>query len=274
MMTFLRRLLNLFFLCLFLLPLTSTAQTSADTKTDTIDHIFDQLPIKEQLNEVPREMHSQFSQNPFGLSSSQNKQMMKLFMKAFATDTLLAVARNTFENNYSAEYGNTTVEWLNSEEGRKLSETEREYYTLQGIRKRVVHNYELEQEPASQKRTDLINALIQESSYVESEVESQVIMFRAFVNAFDELSNQRSFDSTQVEGFVSNFRSRARSQLSQEATDQLLVKYHGLENELLKEKISFYETEAGNWLSSTRAQARHSAYRSAADRFLELIREL
>lgn len=262
-------------LSIFLLPFTTSAQEpDSDSTTEIINYIFEEIPIEEKINEHPRELHEQFSQNPFGLSPSKNDQMMDLFLQAFTADSLVNHAREIFHDNFDEERAQSVTDWLKKESIKEILEAEQEFYSLQGIRKRVVNKYELEQNSPSEDRTKLINSLIASMSEVEAEIESQVILFRAIVTAFGELSDQRTLSDSQINNFVNNFRNQMQGQVDQELTQQYLLRYHGLDTEVLQQYQSFYESEAGVWLNKNISQGIQSAYQKASDRFLESIQNL
>lgn len=262
-------------LFLFLLPFISSAQESnLDSKTEVINYIFEELPLEEKINEHPRELHEQFSQNPFGLSPSKNKQMMDLFLQAFTADSLVYHAKQVFRENFNEEQIQSVTDWLKNENTQRVLEAEYEFYSLQGIRKRVVNKYELEQNPPSDKRTELINTLVADISASETETESQVILFRAIVTAFGTLSDERTLSDSQIDNFVNNFRNRMQGQVEQELTQQYLLRYHGLDNEVLQHYKSFFESEAGSWLNENTSKGIQSAYQKASDQFLESIQNL
>lgn len=259
---------------IILLPVLSTAQNSGDSKSETVDQVFEEIPIEERLGEAPQKMQGLISQNPFGLQPSQNELMMDAFKKSFAQDSLLDYTREAFNQNFEAEAADAVLQWFQNQNTQTVLDAEMEFYTIEGIRKRVVNKYEMEQNPPPQNRIELINSLSEKMSAVESEIESQVIIFRALVFAFSELSSQRSLSDVQVEGIVNNYRLQIQSQTDQEITNQLLTLYHGLDNDKLQKQISFYETDAGKWLSNTISESIHSAYETAGDKFLNSIEEL
>lgn len=258
-------------LCFILVPFIMTAQES---KVKNISQIFDALPVEGTLEEAPQELYSQFSQNPFGISPSLNKQIMNLFEEAFETDSLLIYAREAFHQNFNISAPDSSLRWINSNNIKKALEAENEFYTLQGIRKRIVNRYEMEQNPPSDKRQNIIDSLVRAKSAAESETESQVIIFRALISAFAELNNQQTFDKSQVEGFVNNFRYQVQSQIDSNVRRQLLLMYDDIDNEILREYIDFYESEAGSRLAAIMTESIHSAYQKAADQFVESVRRM
>lgn len=258
-------------LCFMLMPFLVTAQES---KVKNISQIFDAIPVEGVLKEAPQELYSQFSQNPFGISSSRNKQIMKLFEDAFEADSLLNHARETFYQNFNSSDPDSSLRWINSSDTRKALEAENEFYTLQGIRKRIVNRYEMEQNPPSDQRKNIIDSLVRAKSAAETEVESQVIIFRALISAYAELNSQQTFDKSQIEGFVNNFRYQVQAQIDSNVRRQLLLMYRGIDNDTLREYIDYYETEAGNRLAGIIAESIHSAYRKASDQFVESVRRL
>lgn len=253
----------IFIICLALLPFGSFAQ---DIKT-----IMEETSFKERLNEIPQEMYDQFAYNPFNLPTAENKWMIELFKDAFVIDTLMKDAQETFRRNFNSAYADSTIRWFNKKSIQNLLEAEKESYTLQGIRKRVVSKYELEQQPPTDTRKSLIQTLIKYLNTADTELEASSIIFRSFVSAYDELDEQQSFTEAQVDEIVNNFKAQVQSQLNQEIVQRMLVTYHELDDKTLQEYIRFHETDAGNWLSNIQSASFKSAYEAAADRFLNSV---
>jgi hypothetical protein len=261
-------------LSILLIPAISTAQNpAADSKSDTINQFFEKIPIEERMAEAPQQMQNLISQNPFGLPTSQNEKMMKAFEDSFANDSLLIYTRKAFAENYDPKTAEATLRWFQNEETQSILEAEKEFYTIEGIRKRVVNKYEMEQNPPAKERLKLVESLSEEMSAVEMEIESRVIIFRALVSAFSTLNTQQSLTEVQIEGAVNNYRNQLRSQTDQEVTNQLLTVYHGLSDDKIQNQISFYQSEAGKWFNNTISKSLHSAYQTASDKFLSAIQE-
>lgn len=264
-----RRFRRLAILLIALLPLAAFAQTTpSNTESDVIDYIIHQTSIKEELNRSIDDIKGQFSQNPFGLPASQNEQMMKLFAKHFDPQSMLSAIRQSFQQHFDEQQSESTVEWLKESSTQKVLDYEKEFYTLQGVRKRVVNKYELEQDPPTQERTDLIDELIDNMSVASTEIESRVILFRTMITALGQLSSQRSFSESQIDTFVQNFRNQMKMQIDQQLRQRFLVKYHGLANQPLQDYAAFYSTEAGQWLSKATSESMHAALQQASDDFL------
>lgn len=255
-----------------LLPFTLIAQETL-SQSERIDKIIVETSISGELNQPIDELENQFSQNPFGMPSATNEQMMNLYSEAFQPESTMKSIRSTFSEQYSAGYVDSVVNWLEKPYTQNVHEVEKEFYTLQGIRKRIVSKYELEQNPPSENRIQLIQSLAKKQSAAETEIEARAIIFRALVTAFGELSDQQTFNSNQIEGIVDNFRNQMKSQIDEQITSHLMTKYHGVDDQVLKQYISFYDTEAGQWLTETTSESKQAALESAADQFLILIKQ-
>lgn len=257
-----------------LLPFITIAQESPpQTESEIVDKIIEETSVSDELNQPIDELQNQFSQNPFGLPSATNERMMDLYAEAFQPDSTLKSIRSTFNNQYNAEHAESVVDWLNEPNPQNVHETEKEFYTLQGIRKQVVSKYELEQDPPTENRIQLIQSLAQKKSAVETELEARITIFRALVTAFGELSDQQSFSSGQIEGIVENFRNQIQSQIDQQVTSNLMTKYHGVDDDVLQQYITYYDTESGKWLTDTTSESVQNALETAADQFLTAIND-
>lgn len=258
-----------------LLPFIAIAQESPpQNESEIINKIIEETSVSGELHQPIDELQNQFSQNPFGLPSATNERMMDLFSEAFQPESTLESIRSTFNNQYNTEHAESVVDWLNEPHPQGVHEAEKEFYTLQGIRKQVVSKYELEQDPPSENRIQLIQSLAQRKSAVETELEARATIFRALVTAFGELSDQQSFSSSQIEGIVGNFRNQIQSQIDQQVINHLMTKYHSVEDDVLQQYISFYDTESGQWLTDTTSESIQNALESAADQFLTSINNM
>lgn len=266
-----RLLIIAFFLSL--LPVMLMAQSKTVPTAETINTIIKETSVSGELNQPIDELGSQFSQNPFGLPSQQNEKLMESYSEAFQPKSTLETIRHTFNENFNPDHAESVINWLKKDNTQKVHEAEKEFYTIQGTRKRIVSKYELEQDPPEQERLQLIQSLAQRTSAAETEIESRVIIFRAMINAFSELSAQQSFTERQVDSFAQNFRNQMKSQVDEQVTNHLLTKYHGIDDTTLEEYISFYDTEEGQWLSDTTSEAIYAALEIASDQLIKAVNE-
>lgn len=269
MISFYRSVLLLSFL---MISQTLFGQHSSTSNTELIDQIITRTGIESQVTQAPKEMKRQFESNPLGLEPGQNELMINLFSKAFMDDSLLVEVYHTFDEQYQSTPAQAVHDWLSETQTEKVLQAEQEFYTLQGSRQRVVRMYELDQNPASETRVAVIDSLMNATSAAESAMESQLILFRSIISAFSTLSDQQNFSEVQIDGIVSNYRLQIQGQIEEEIANHMLIMYYELEHETLTDYISFFESEAGQWLNNTTSQSIHSAFRKAADRFLESVR--
>lgn len=261
-------------ICL-LIPLQSIAQESASTHTkDNVDQLFELAPIKETLNNFPEDLKTQFSQNPFGISSSDNQKLIELFTEHFNADSLYNVAQKNFAENFDPEQANAALESLQSDSIKPVIEAESDFYSVQGIRKQIVTKYELEQDEPSEDRIALIKDVIDYRAVNDTEIESQEILFRTFVAGTDKISSDLSLGEAQVKAIVDNFTNRMQMQLDDELKNNYLVMYHGLSDDQLKNYADFYETEAGTEFNDLIEGAIHAAFQEGSDRFLNAVESL
>lgn len=258
---------------IIIIPLLATAQgSSVDAKAKLIDHILSEIPLTAELNDAPRDIEAQFSQNPLGLPADKNNRMIDLFAQGFIIDSLETDIEETFSSQFNGDHARSVNSWLDAESTQKVHAAEGTSASLQGARRRVVRMYELEQDPPTEERQNIILSLIEATSAVESAIESQTILFRSIVSAFSILSDQRTFSESQIDGIVDNYRLQIQAEMENEIKNEYLITYYDLDNKVLKEYASFYETEAGNWLNATTTQGIRTAYQNAADRFIESVR--
>lgn len=269
-MSILRRI-TLAFLIL-LIPFWAIAQSSSQPdNSETVDQIFEMLPVDGMLKEIPEELGTQFEQNPFRMPESQNKEMLSAYSDAFSLQMMLPDARSYFVNNLDPDMGQKIVGSLSSDSIQSPLDAWKDFYTIQGVRKRIVSRYEIEQSLPGNERKRLIDSLAVTTGLAESQLESQTIIFRSLVSAFNKISANQSLSDSQIEQFVQNFKSRIKNQIDQEVRDRLLIMFHGIKNDTLQSYLHFLQSDSGNTLYSLIMNAKQSAYEKAAKRFLSSI---
>ncbi len=241
------------------------------SSSQKITYIMKAMDVGNQLSSVPDELQSQFATNPFGLTTAQNERMINHFGRAFMADSLTANARSVFAEDFDNEYADSTISWLNRESVQKVLQAERATSTLQGQREQIVRMYEIEQNPPTDERLELIDRLTQATLVTETTINSYSIIFRSFVSGFSVLSDQQNFTESQIDNFVTNYRMQIQPQVQQETINRFLITYYELDDEILREYLSFIQTDAGQWLSTTAAKSIQTALQSASDRFIESL---
>ena len=265
---------TIFIFCL-LFPFLGLAQDSSNPKNSTdIDRIFNLVPVKQMLTELPKDLKNQFTQNPFQISASKNSKLVRLYGEAYHADSLLKMARKSFKENFDANYANSVLTTLESDKIKPVLNAEAEFYTLQGTRKQIVTKYELEQNKPSEEYISIIKDLIEQSSAKKSALESQTILFRSLVIGTDAISNNLNVSETQVNSIVNNFKNRLQMQLEDELVDNYLVMYHGLDNDRIRHYANFYTTEAGTEFKESLNEAVHTAFKKASEQLISNIESL
>ncbi|NGP75859.1 hypothetical protein G3570_04390 [Balneolaceae bacterium YR4-1] len=258
-----------------MIPFLSSAQSSTDTANSALlDTLLKKIPFESRLQRAPKDIEMQFAQNPLGLPAEKNEKMIALFAEGFVIDSLMYDVKKVFEERYQNPYSDEFQQWLSRPSTQKVHEAEEATNTLQGARRRVVRMYELEQEPPSEEREEVILSLMNSTSTVDNAIQSQTILFRSIVSAFSILSDQRTFSDSQIDGIVSNYRMEIENQIQDDLKQQYLIMYFDLDSEALREYTSFYESDAGSWLDSTATEAVTTAYQNATDRFIEAIENI
>jgi hypothetical protein len=266
--------LAIFIFCL-LFPFQGFAQESSNVKNGSdIDRILDLVSVEQTLTELPKDLKNQFSQNPFGISASKNKQLVQLFSEAYHADSLSNIVHRSFKKKFNSGYSDAVLSVLQSDKIKPILTSESNFYTVQGIRKQIVTKYELEQDEPTQERISIIKEVIEHSSAKESQVESQTILFRSFVLGTDAISSRLSLSEAQTDGIINNFKNRLQMQVEDELVNNYLVMYHGLEDNRLSKFADFYTTEAGTEFKKSLSDAIHTAFREASDRFISSVESL
>ncbi|MBN2731438.1 MAG: hypothetical protein JXR26_03310, partial [Balneolaceae bacterium] len=213
------------------------AQSLSGESQVLANQLAEHLALNHKISEVPENIRVQFEQNPLQLPAEKNDRMLRNFDKAYDSDLLLNDFKSTLAEKITGQYQPEISEWLNSESTQVITDKRQEFYTLQGKRKRVITMYELDQNPPSAERTDLIASLTDTMSVTESTVESSVIILRSILQAVSQLSERQTFTNPQIDGIANNFRSQINEQVNQELTNQSTVLFHNMKSDTLTEYI-------------------------------------
>ncbi len=255
------------------LPFLSRAQSSPPPNAEAVvDSLINKMALEYQIGEAPEEIRLQFEQNPLPIADETNAKMLSLFDEAYATEPLLEDFASALEKEFSGQYANQIQNWLNAPSTQIVTSARQEFYTLQGKRKRIITMHEMEANPPSDKRQQLISTLTDTTTVAESSVESSIIVLRSVIKALGELSDRQSFTEMQINTIANNFRGQMQAQAGQQLNDQSMVMYHGVPDDTLEDYISFWGTETGQWLDRAISQSMQTAYSRAADRFLQTVK--
>lgn len=256
---------------ILLLPYSVSAQSASEADQSFVDKLVEKMALKHQVSAAPEEIRAQFEQNPLQLPPETNEQMLEQFDKAYATDLLLQDFKTAIQKEITGQHRQELSQWLGNDQTKSITESQQFYYTLQGKRQRVITRYEMDQNPPSDQRINLISTLTDTTSVAESSVESSVIILKSVIRASSQLSTQRNFSDAQINAFANNFRTQLQAQAGDQLNRQQLVMYHHVQDETLQQYISFWGTDTGQQLDNAISQSLQAAYRQAAERFLQSI---
>lgn len=266
----LSRLLLLFVLCI-VIPFQAISQQQESKRAN---RLLNNIPIREMLDETPKDLHNQFSENPFKISDSRNKEMLEMFLQSYKAEALLKDVRKTFRAKYDAAYADTVQRWMRTEKPQQILDLHGEYYTLEGKRKRVISKYKFDQNPPSDDRKKIINDLLDHKKSVKHTIEQNVILFKSLLRAIDTVSSNRSIGPSRMQGIVGNYKSQLQQNMAQQLTNKLLVMYRTADDDMISEYSHFYTTPSGQWFSQAVSTAIKKAYKKAGDRFLESVKSM
>ena len=252
-------------------PPSSFGQSTEVNKAVLADQIIDQMALANQLKQPPQSFRMQFSHNPFGLPAQKNAQLLEEFKEAYVTDLLVRDFKASLQQKMANRDETQIQRWLKKQSTQSVLQAKQEYYTLQGKRKRIIALYEMEQKPASPKRSTLIATFVDTTSAVQASVESAVIVFRSLVEGLNKVSDQRNFTDTQMQMIINNYKAQMQPQASQKISNRLLVTYHNIKTNALQDYLAFFKTDAGQWLDQAINKSMQSVYEAAAERFLTAI---
>lgn len=264
------KLISFFCITLYLafIPIKGTAQTSSDLSNQPfVDTLIEELGIKYQMEDLTKDIRTQFEQNPFQLPQDTNEKMLNQFSTVYDSNELLRNFKTVFQQQIEGVSISAINKWLNSDAAINVHRINNEFYTLQGSRQRVVTMYEMDQSPPSEQRKSIINTLAEVSGATDQTIEFSVIIFRSLINKLNMLSERQNLTGNQIDGIVDNFRMQIQSQARQQVSNQFLVKYFNISGDVLRSYISFYKSEAGQWLSIAISKSMHSAFETAASKF-------
>lgn len=260
-------------LFLFCIPLAIQAQSpiAIDSTAALVNRLTSQFAVPSQLKEQPRSIRNQFEQNPLSLPEKTNSRILGQFSEAYDTQALVADFKAALQNNIPAEFTDDIARKTASLSIRAVTEAQQEYYTLQGKRKRIITRYEMDQQPPSAKRRSAISALVDTTAIADGSVESSVLILRSLLKALIQSNDQLPYSESRLNAITKNFQAQMQSQASQQANRQLMVTYHPVDLNNLKQYVAFMQSPAGQALDKAITQSMRSAYEAAANRFSQAV---
>ncbi|HYW36488.1 MAG TPA: hypothetical protein VE868_13850 [Balneolaceae bacterium] len=267
---------QLLFLIIFAALFLGFKRAPSDSSQTITDELISKLALKNELKATPSNIETQFKQNFLQLSSQKNKLMLKSFRKAYDTNQLLNDFRASLRKKMNSQYRSKIEAWLQKSSTQAVNNARREYYTLQGKRKRVVAMYKMEKHPPAAERMHLFAEMRDTTAANQSSIESSVTILRYVIRAYGNLNEKHNFSRKRVNAIVNSFRSEMLSRQNQQQSNfqgnrQLAVMYHNVKTKNLKDYLKFFETDAGQWLTRAINKSMNEAYKTGGKRFLQII---
>ncbi|SMO72617.1 hypothetical protein [Fodinibius sediminis] len=262
--------LTVFFLLFAILPFPLPGQSTGSGQSP-VDQLIEQLALEQQLGKAPENIRMQFEQNPLNLAADKNELMLELFSDAYRSDRLLEDFKTALQQRLSSQQINKITNTLGSPPIQHVTEAHKEFYSLQGKRKRIVTQYEMEQQPPAPERVEIIQTLVDTTSAAAGSVESSIVILRSVIKALGNLSAQHSFTDQQIDAVAANFRTQMQAGASQQTHDQLMITYYNVDINTLESYLALMQSETGQLLDQAIGKSMYTAYERASDRFLEAV---
>ncbi len=244
----------------------------AQSPSPLINQLARQMALKNKLKEDPGAIREEFKQNPLKLPAQKNKHLLHVFSKAYTAQRLITDFKASLEQKMTDQYRPEVSKWLHKPSTQAVVNAQQDNFTLQGKRKRVVAMYEIEQHPPSAERMHLFAALSDTTKARQTFVESNIIILRSVIRSIGYVSQKHQFNKTQRMIIIRSFRKQMLSELPKQEEERLAVMYHTVKTQSLKDYLSFFETDTGQWLSKAINQSMQAAYKAGAKRFLQAMK--
>jgi hypothetical protein len=260
-----------FGLCLLLLPITIWAQS--DSNSNSLQTLITESGSEVRLAYVADFMSAEISGNPFELDSTKNARLQNSFQAAFQMDSLRKYFHERLSEQLTPSFIDSSLTLIQRDSIHTVLDAKKEFNTLQGLRKQVVSRYELDKEGIADNRAMQIKSLMENQKLTQFTVDSQVLIFRSIIKAYDHLNTEQSFSDTQVDAFTNNFRMRAESTMTSNLNNRYQIMYYDIDDPTLEYYISVFRSGLGKRLNEAFSTSMIASYEKAVQHFLSSIED-
>lgn len=253
-------------------PLTIQAQTLTNDQP-LVGQIIETLALSNKITQLPANFEKQFEQNPFRLSEQTSQNWLNAFKKAYDRELLMQDYREIFQVKLSELSVEELQAWLNKPSTQQLAEARHEHYSLQGKRMQIVALYELDKDPLSNERQQLLGKYAEAITPKEAVIEAAIAVFKSIVNSVDQVSTKLNFTEAQTGMIINNFRQQEPEHIKQLAEKGLPVKFYNVPSETISQSLNFWQSKTGQTLAKAIYTSLQQTYKKAGQRLLKAVNQ-
>ena len=256
---------RLLILLLLLLPITSL---SAADKTSTLKKLAKYSQLKDQAREIADFALNEIENRKKGLPEEEYQRLQNLITQAFNEQRLYKAMYRHLENGYDRNLSPRWLQHLQSPLMRKITELEKQSTASDNFPKLIAYAQQLQQQPASETRTALIDTLDEITYTSELAVESQLAVAKVLLHAINpSLPSNKQMSTSQIKAALDALRIQTTQTLQRFSRITHLYTYQSLSDEELQQYLTLYQSPEGTWAADTIYQAIKAALGDAIQRF-------
>jgi len=232
-------------LLLLLLAVAAPGVSLADKQQQLIDEVFDLSGVNTLFTQMPVLIESTFNQMEAQKVDARIGEVKQVMTRAFAPRKLRGNAVNYISDQLSVKQLKQIRKQLNSPLARKVTALENAATEADSTAKMMSYAQQLQSNPPSQARIELIAELINASNAVESSLAVRTEFFRGFLEAATQLDpvDQR-MSNEQIDEQINILRGQMEEGTAQEVILAFLYTYQSLTDTELKSYTRMYQEKS------------------------------
>ena len=256
---------RLLILLLLLLPI---APLSAADKTSTLKKLAEYSALRDQAREIASFAVNEIENRKKGLPEEEYQRLKNLIAQTFNEQRLYKAMYRHLEINYDANLSPRWLQHLQSPLMRKIADLEAQSAASDNFPKLIAYAQQLQQQPAPETRTTLINTLDEVTYTSELAVESQLAVAKVLLHAINpSLPSNKQMSTSQIKAALGALRIQTTQNLQRFSLITHLYTYQSLNDKELQQYLALYQSPEGAWASDTIYQAIKAALKDAIQRF-------
>jgi hypothetical protein len=229
-----------------------------------IDEIFDLSGVDALFVQMPVLIESTFEQMDAQKVDARISEVKQIMTRAFAPSKLRSNAINYISDQLTVKQLKQVHKQFNSPLALKVTALESAATEADSTAKMMAYAQQLQNNPPSETRIELIADLINASNAVESSLAVRTEFFRGFLEAASQLDPvDKRMSHEQIDQQISMLRDQMEESTAQEVILAFLYTYQSLNDDELKSYIKMYQNEAMAKFTAEVNQAIAHSFRAA-----------
>jgi hypothetical protein len=231
-------------------------------ETRVLDDLLQSSGLSAQLDGLTTGIRAQFLRAHRRQSNQDRMTIDRIVAERFAPGTLYARIKTEFQRDLEPGRLQKTLAWYDSPLGKRITGQELAALIAAGGPAAA----DLEQDPPSARRLELIERLDAIGGASETTVDVTVAIVRSLTVAFQPgLPAVAGLTRDQLDKQIAQARNRTLEDMRRVCMVSMLLAYRGLSDDELDQYVQFVESDAGRWYMSVMNSALLAAINAAAD---------